>query len=87
MIQHLAQLKEQAVENLSKKTKLFNPCKNDFKMNMFGREVLIPAREIKEFPFNEARLIEKHLADQLVGERDLVYPNREEIYKEIEVNL
>lgn len=90
MIQHLTQLREEAVENLTKKEMIFNPCREDFKLKILGKEVVIPSREIKELTYNEAVLVKKHLADQVVGEREINYATPEilaDIYKEIEVKL
>lgn len=90
MIQHLSQLREQAADNLTKKEKVFNPSKSDFKLSILGTEIVIPSREIKEMTKNQAMIVKKRLVDQLVNERGINYPSPEiiaELQKEIEVNL
>jgi len=90
MIQHLSQLKEQAAENLSKKERVFNPCKEEFSLDILGFNITIPAREQIEMTHNQAMIVKKRLANQLAAEREIAYISPEiieELMKEIEFKV
>jgi hypothetical protein len=88
MATSVRQLREEAIENATKKVSLHNPDDKDFEYQWFGKKGVFPAQSTQEFDYFTAQHIRKHLAEHLLytrgSEKNALEAALAEIYKEID---
>ena len=69
MPRSVADLKEEAKRNIKKTLTVFNPSFKDFTVIYQGEPVTIKSLEMRDFPFDVANHVVKHLSNDILNER------------------
>ena len=72
------------------KVRLYNPDTKDFSVKYGTKILFIPALEIKEFIYYEAKHIKKHLVDYLIHKKSGGYvtpEERQKVEEKVEVTI